>query len=61
MAETELHRHPPMETILKSDNNANGNFMELIEWHRSMRHTKFPSIRGPEGHYDVPSFQVPMS
>lgn len=58
MAETALHSHPEMATILKSDTNAGGNFVEDIEFHRSLRHTKFPSIRGPGGNYDYPSFQV---
>lgn len=58
MAETSVHPRPDMATILKSDNNARGNFMELMEWHRALRHTKFPSIKGKEGHYDFPSFQV---
>nr|XP_039259699.1 spermatogenesis-associated protein 48-like [Styela clava] len=58
MAETALHPRPSMHTILRSDNNAQGNFMELIEYHRALRHTKFPSIKGPGGHYDFPSFQA---
>ena len=58
MAETSLHAHPEMATVLKSDANAGGNFVENEELHRTLHHTKFPSIKGPEGNYDYPSFQV---
>jgi len=58
MAETDVHPRPNMTTLLKSDANAGGNFVEETEFHRSLRHTKFPFARGPDGHYDYPSFQV---
>uniref|UniRef100_H2Y6N3 Uncharacterized protein n=1 Tax=Ciona savignyi TaxID=51511 RepID=H2Y6N3_CIOSA len=58
MAETMVHPRPGMATILKSDSNANGNFVEEIEFNRSLRRTKFPTIRGPQGNYDFPSFQA---
>nr|CAB3266519.1 uncharacterized protein C7orf72-like [Phallusia mammillata] len=57
MAETSAHPRPEMGTIMKTDANARGNFAEEIEFHRSLRHTKFPTIKGPEGNYDYPSFQ----
>ena len=58
MAETELHSHPEMGTILKTDANARGNYVEETEFNRALQHTKFPFIRGPEKNYDYPSFQV---
>ena len=58
MAETALHSHPGMETILKTDANARGNYIDQVEFHRALQHTKFPNIKGPEGNYDYPSFQV---
>ena len=61
MAETTLHQHPGMGTILKTDANARGNFVEESEFHRALRHTKFPTIKGPEGNYDYPSFQVTLA
>lgn len=58
MAETYLHPHPDMGRMLQSDTSALGTFMRETELRRALRHTKFPTIRGPEGNYDFPSFQA---
>ena len=58
MVETYLHRHPDMSRILSSDTSALATFMREAEARRTARLVKFPSIKGPDGNYDVPSFQV---
>lgn len=56
MAETYLR--PDMRRMLTSDVGPLGTFMREAEMRRALRHVKFPSIRGPEGNYDFPSFQT---
>jgi len=58
MVETYLHRHPDMSRILSSDTSALATFMREAEARRTARLVKFPSIKGPDGNYDVPSFQT---
>lgn len=58
MAETYLHPHPTMARMLASDAGNYSTFMRQAELRRALRHAKFPSIRGPEGNYDFPSFQA---
>jgi len=57
MAETSLHPHADMGTLLRSDLNSTDNIIKETDFHRALRHTKFPIIRGPDGNYTYPSFQ----
>ena len=58
MAETSLHPHADMGQLLKADLNSTDNVINETDFHRALRHTKFPIIRGPDGNYTYPSFQV---